>query len=220
MPRPPGHGPGFEVRRLSILDEAAALFAKRGYAATGVDAICRQVKLGKGALYYYIGSKEKLLVEIQNRVLAPVLAETERINTLDQTSMVRLRLLSEYLLTTIFGRLDHIWVYEHDYRQLSTVNRKRVLRQRHQFEDLVYSMLQEAINDGYLTVADSWLATLQFLNLHNYTYQWARPGLPWGPADLSTTYFRTLMLGFGAAAETVQQAESIACAIKADKSGE
>ena len=153
MPRPPGHGPDFERKRQAIIDQAAALFATKGYAATGISDICQQVKLGKGALYHYIGSKENLLVEIQNRVLAPLLRETERINAIDVSAMVRLRVLSQYLLTVIFQRLDHIWVYEHDYRHLSKPNRTRVLTQRHEFEDMVRSMLEEAMDAGDLTRA-------------------------------------------------------------------
>ncbi len=217
MPRPPGHGPDFEHRRQAIIDQAAALFATKGYAATGISDICRQVKLGKGALYHYIGSKENLLVEIQNRVLAPLLRETERINAIDVSAMVRLRVLSQYLLTVIFQRLDHIWVYEHDYRHLSKPNRTRVLTQRHEFEDMVRSMLEEAMDTGDLTRADPKLAMLQFLNLHNHTFQWARPNLPWSPSDLSGVYYRTLMLGFGAEPAMVRQAESAAGRIMAGR---
>ncbi|WP_030621990.1 TetR/AcrR family transcriptional regulator, partial [Streptomyces fulvoviolaceus] len=68
MPRPPGHGPDFEVRRQKIIDTAAELFARQGYAATSVNDLGRAVGLAKGALYYYIGSKENLLIEIQSRV--------------------------------------------------------------------------------------------------------------------------------------------------------
>lgn len=217
MPRPPGHGPDFDRRRQAIVDQAAALFATKGYAATGISDICRQVKLGKGALYHYIGSKENLLVEIQNRVLAPLLNETERINAIGVSAIVRLRVLSQYLLTVIFERLDHIWVYEHDYRHLSKPNRARILRQRHAFEDMVRSMLEEAMEDGDLTAADPKLAMLQFLNMHNHTYQWARPGLPWSPSDLSAVYYRTLMLGFGAKPATVRRAESAAGRILAER---
>lgn len=220
MPRPSGHGPDFETRRQAIIDQAAALFATRGYAATGITEICGQVKLGKGALYHYIGSKENLLVEIQNRVLAPLLSETERINAIDVSAMVRLRVLSQYLLTVIFERLDHIWVYEHDYRHLSKPNRARVLRQRHEFENRVQSMLEEAMDSGDLSAADPKLAMLQFLNLHNHTFQWARPGLPWSPADLSTVYYRTLMLGFGATSATVRHADSAAIRILAGRPAE
>lgn len=207
MPRPLGHGPGYERRRQSIIDHAAVLFAEQGYSATGISDICARVELGKGALYYYIGSKENLLVEIQNRVLEPLLVETRRIEAIDTPATVRLRLLSEHLLTVILDRLDHIWVYEHDYRHLTGANQTKVLAQRREFERHVRSMIEEAMEAGAIDRTDARLATLQFLNLHNHTYQWARRTLPWAATDLSRSYYRTLMIGFGAAPAVVGDAE-------------
>jgi AcrR family transcriptional regulator len=213
VPRPPGHGPGFEQRRQEIIDEAARLFGERGYAATGVSDLCSAVGLGKGALYYYIGSKEKLLVAIQNRVLEPLLLSTGQIAGLDVSAMVRLRILSENLLSVILNYLPHIWVYEHDYRYLTGDNRAQVVQQRRQFENMVRSLLEEAMEVGDVTETDPRLATLQFLNLHNHTYQWARASQPWSASQLSTVYFRTLMLGFGAKASAVEGAEATATAL-------
>jgi AcrR family transcriptional regulator len=210
MPRPSGHGPDFEQRRQAIIDSAARLFAAQGYAGTGISDLCTEVGLGKGALYYYIGSKEQLLVEIQNRVLAPLLVATKGIEALPTTAMAKLRMVSQHLSSVILERLDHIWVYEHDYRYLTGDNRTRVLEQRRLFERMLRDLIEAAIDDGDLPPADARLATLQFLNLHNHTYQWARANQPWTASDLSATYYRTLMLGFGAAPEAVDRAEQAA----------
>jgi AcrR family transcriptional regulator len=212
LPRPPGHGPAYDTRREEIIDRAAALFARQGYAATGTADLCREVGLGKGALYHYIESKEALLVAIQNRVLGPLLDETERLFRLDLSPLVRLRLLSRHLLTVIFSRLEHIWVYEHDYRYLSADKRQRVLDQRHRFEGYVTSLLEEAMESRQIDPADGQVLMLQFLNLHNHTYQWARPGSRLGPDVLSATYFSTLMRGFGARPAAIRKAEEAASA--------
>ncbi|HYG94287.1 MAG TPA: TetR/AcrR family transcriptional regulator [Blastococcus sp.] len=197
MPRPPGHGPGYEARRQEIIDAAATLFADKGYTATGVIELCQAVGLGKGALYHYIGSKENLLVEIQDRVLVPLLAKARSITALsDEEPLVRLRLLSQALLEIIFARVDHIWVYEHDYRHVTGQNRKRLVRQRLEFEDLVRDLLREAIDDGALRPVDLRLAVLQFLNLHNHTYQWAHTAAAgWTPARLAAEYCSTVFTG-------------------------
>jgi AcrR family transcriptional regulator len=196
MPRPPGHGPGYEVKRQEIIDLAADLFAKQGYAATGIAEIGKVAGLAKGALYYYIGSKENLLVEIQDRVLGPLLRAARRIATLEEEPVLRLRLLSEVLLGIILERLDHIWVYEHDYRHLRGANRARLLRQRREFERIVQDLLVAAMESGVFRKMDPRLAMLQFLNLHNHTYQWARPGGEWSAEFLSKEYCATLIAGF------------------------
>jgi TetR/AcrR family transcriptional regulator, cholesterol catabolism regulator len=197
--RPTGHGVGYEARRQEIIDQAAQLFSKHGYAATGMVALGDYVGLRKGALYHYVGSKEALLVEIQDRVLQPLLSQAQRIVSLDADPVLRICMLSESLLEIIFSRLDHIWVYEHDYRHLTGDNLRRFIQQRRLFEDFVQRLLTEAIAAGKFRQLDPRLATLQFLNLHNHTYQWLHVGEQrWTPSTLSSEYCQTLLRGFGA----------------------
>jgi AcrR family transcriptional regulator len=196
MARPPGHGPGYEIKRQEIIDTAAMLFSEKGYAATGITEIGDAVGLAKGALYYYIKSKENLLVEIQERVLDPLLAAAGKIQDLEASPVVKLRLLSEELLTVIFERLDHIWVYEHDYRQLTGDNLTRMLARRQEFENVVRSLLVDAMDQGFFRKTNPSLTVLQFLNMHNHTYQWVRPGQQWDAKFLSKTYCATLFTGF------------------------
>jgi len=196
MARPPGPKDRYDGRREEIIDRAAALFAAKGYAATGVSELGEAVGLGRGALYYYIESKENLLVAIQDRVLGPLTAEATKIVGADARAVVRLRLLSEALLRLILTRVDHIRVYEHDFPQLTGKNLKHVLDQRRQFESLVQGLLEEAIADGTLRDMDPHLAALQFLNLHNHTYQWARTAnRHWSVQELSREYCATLLHG-------------------------
>ncbi|MEU6200765.1 TetR/AcrR family transcriptional regulator [Streptomyces sp. NPDC047061] len=219
MPRPPGHGPGFEVRRQKIIDIAASLFAQQGYAATSINDLGRAVGLAKGALYYYIGSKENLLVEIQSRVMGPLLARARQIAELDAGPLLRLRLLSESLLTIIFRRLDHIWVYEHDYRSLSGEELKTLLGQRADFEQVVAGLLSEAMEQHVLRTMPARLATLQFLNLHNHTYQWVNPEGQWDAELLSREYCATLFRGFGAPDHALPKIEEQAEAFKQEHPG-
>ncbi|MFD9323912.1 TetR/AcrR family transcriptional regulator [Streptomyces sp. NPDC060053] len=217
MPRPPGHGPGFEARRQKIIDTAAELFARQGYAGTSVNDLGRAVGLAKGALYYYIDSKENLLIEIQSRVMAPLLSRARQIADLDADPLLRLRLLSESLLTIIFRRLDHIWVYEHDYRSLTGDHLRTLLGQRAEFEQLVRGLLTEAMKRGGFRAVDPHVATLQFLNLHNHTYQWVKPDGRWDAAYLSREFCDTLLRGFGAPEAALPAVEEGAEAFKRDR---
>ncbi|MFC1405201.1 MULTISPECIES: TetR/AcrR family transcriptional regulator [Streptacidiphilus] len=207
MARPPGHGPGYEIRREEIIDTAAALFAKKGYAATGIAEICDAADMARSGLYYYIGSKEKLLVEIQNRVMQPMLMMGHRIADMDEDPVLRLRMLSQMLLEHILMWLDHIWVYEHDYRNLRGVNRRLLLDQRSEFEGIVQDLLTAAMEEGSIRKTDPRLATLQFLNLHNHTYQWVDPRGEWDAAHLSREYCATLFTGLCTPGHRVEDLE-------------
>jgi AcrR family transcriptional regulator len=197
--RKPGHGPAWEGRRQDVIDLAAELFASKGYAATGIAEVGKTVGLGTGALYYYIGSKENLLVEIIERVLVPLAALARRIAALDEPILLRLRLLSEAILELIMERLDHIWVYEHDHRYLSGPSRGQIVRRRDEFEDIVSDLFREAIDEGAVQNIDPKLAMFQFTNLHSHTYAWAGSIKGLKASDLSAAFCSTIFFGMAQA---------------------
>ncbi|NEC92444.1 TetR/AcrR family transcriptional regulator [Streptomyces sp. SID12501] len=161
--------------RENVVDIAVELFSKNGYNGTGVADIGDAAGLARGALYYYIGSKDALLVEIHDRVMDPLLKEAAAIVELDLGFQTRLRLLSESLLWQIVNRHDHVWVFLHEYRRLQGEHRESFREKRRRFESRIRGVLADGHRGGLLQghpQEDLELATLAFLNLHNYTYQW------------------------------------------------
>src|SRR5262245_57913366 len=78
------------VRTEEILEAAAELFAKHGYADTDTQLLADKLGVGKGTLYRYFPSKEKLFLAAADRV------------------MVRLRATIDEAITGIDDPLDRI----------------------------------------------------------------------------------------------------------------
>ena len=57
------------TRRDEIMQVAARIFAIKGYHATTLEEIARELGITKPALYYHVRSKEEILREIINRIL-------------------------------------------------------------------------------------------------------------------------------------------------------
>jgi len=174
--------------REHVVDVAVELFSKNGYTGTGVAEIGDAAGLARGALYYYIGSKEALLAEIHDRVMDPLLKEASAIVELDAGFAARLRLLSESLLWHIVNRQDHVWVFLHEYRQLQGEYRTLFREKRQRFESHVHYLLADGRRQGLVSVDDLELAALAFLNMHNYTYQWVGTRGKWEVEELSRQY--------------------------------
>jgi AcrR family transcriptional regulator len=68
-----------ELRERRILKAAEALFAKRGYAGTGMQDIARRARLAVGTLYNYFPSKPEILLAIARRDTAAGIAAGEAI---------------------------------------------------------------------------------------------------------------------------------------------
>jgi len=194
-----GKSKRFYRMRENLVDVAAGLFAKNGYASTGVAEIGDATGLARGALYYYMGSKEELLAVIHDRVMDPLLTEAEVIVGLEVSFPARLRLLSESLLRQIINRHDHVWVFLHEYRQLQGEDRDRFREKRNRFEEYVRGVLAEGQREGHVRVKDLGLTTLAFLNLHNYTYQWVAGHEALGVVELSRFYCEIFLNGIATA---------------------
>ena len=63
-----------DTAREEILDAAAELFTRRGYAATSTRMIAEAVGIRQASLYYHFGSKEDLLGELLVETVRPSLA--------------------------------------------------------------------------------------------------------------------------------------------------
>jgi AcrR family transcriptional regulator len=178
----------FLNRRHEIVDLAASLFATNGYDATGIREIGEAAQLARGALYYYIRSKESLLSEIHDRVLDPLLESTRAILASDAPTKQKIRMISEVLLRQVIERQDHVWVFLHEYRSLSGERRESFRRKRAEFEKALLMLFSEGIADGEFEIRDLRMTLLAFLGMHNYTYQWVSRSNPPDPVALSELY--------------------------------
>jgi TetR/AcrR family transcriptional regulator, cholesterol catabolism regulator len=185
----------FMMRRNEIVDLCAGLFAANGYAATGIREIGDAAELARGALYYYIDSKESLLGEIHNRVMDPLLSQTRSIAGLNASATTRLRLISEILLTQIIEHQDHVWVFLHEYRSLTGERRTTFKRKRDEFENLLIDVLSAGVESHEFQIHDLRLTMLAFLGMHNYTYQWIHGASAVDPVKLSRLYCDIFLAG-------------------------
>ena len=161
-------------RRRIIIDTSAALFARRGYHATGLAELCTANELGRGALYHYIGSKEKLLVAIHDRVMDEVLASADRSEQAGGTAAEQLTMLGDELLDIIGRYPDHVWVSLHEFYGLTGERERQYRRRRQEYEVRVQAVLQRGIDNHEFRAIDAQLTSLAWLGMHNYTYRWMK----------------------------------------------
>src|ERR1700684_1654732 len=143
-----GKSAKWQQRRHEIVDVSAKVFAERGYHATSTTELCEANGIGKGALYYYIGSKEQLLAAIHDRVMDEVMLGAERVNLAGGTPTEQLAMLGEELLDVIFRFPDHVWVFLHDFPALTGKNAETFRQRRRAYERRVEAVFQQGIESG------------------------------------------------------------------------
>jgi len=184
-----------EIRRQSIIDTSASVFARRGYHATGINELCTVNDLGKGALYHYIGSKEALLVAIHDRVMDEVMLGAERVAEAGGTPSEQLAMLGEELLDVIHRYPDHVWVFLHEFPALTGERAKRFQGRRREYERRVEAVFQAGVDTGEFRPLDPRLTALAWLGMHNYTYLWLKAGGALSARDVAKPFAEIFIRG-------------------------
>src|SRR6476646_2202250 len=166
----------WKERRDTIIDTSATVFARSGYHATGIAELCEVNGFGKGAFYYYIGSKEELLAAIHDRVMDEVLLGADRVVAAGGTPSEQLEMLGVELLDVIHRYPDHVWVFLHEFPALTGERADQFRERRQAYERRVEAVLEAGVEAGEFRDLDPWLTARAWFGMHNYTYLWLKPG--------------------------------------------
>jgi TetR/AcrR family transcriptional regulator, cholesterol catabolism regulator len=185
-------------RRQSIVDASATLIAQRGYHATSTTELCVANNVGKGALYYYIGSKEQLLVAIHDRVMDEVLLGADRVTQAGGSAAEQLKMLGNELLDVIARYPDHVWVFLHEFPALTGDNATQFRARRHDYEQRVEAVLRAGIKSREFRKLDPRLTARAWLGMHNYTYLWLKAGGKLSASDVASRFADIFIRGISA----------------------
>ena len=175
-------------RREAIIDHSATVIAQRGYHATSTTELCEANDLGKGALYYYIGSKERLLAAIHDRVMDEVMAGADRVREAGGSPPEQLAMLGDELLDVIARYPDHVWVFLHEFPALTGDNATQFRARRRAYEARVEGVLEAGIASGDFRESDPKLTARAWLGMHNYTYLWLKAGGALSASEVATNF--------------------------------
>ncbi|MBL7502353.1 TetR family transcriptional regulator [Frankia sp. CNm7] len=199
----------WELRRQAIIDTSARVFAQRGFHGTSTAELCEANQVGKGALYYYIGSKEQLLVAIHDRVMDEVMVGADRAASSGGTPPEQLAQLGAELLYVIHRYPDHVWVFLHEFPALTGENAETFRRRRRDYEIRVEEIFEAGQRSGHFRDIDPPMAAKAWLGMHNYTYLWLRPGGRVGVPDLAAQYADIFVRGISATPSTTTAATGV-----------
>jgi AcrR family transcriptional regulator len=177
-----------------ILRVAAKLFAQQGYHGTGMSELGDAAGLQRGALYYYIGSKENLLYEISSRHVVDMVEFGEELLKEQLPATEKLLRLSQRLIRTIHDDLDEVTVFFREIGALTGERRTRVFEFRDRFEDVWMRILQQGVTEGTFRRADPLLIKA-VLGMHNYSYLWMKPDRSLQPEEVARYFCDLLFKG-------------------------
>ena len=160
----------YDRRQQEVVAIAAALFARRGFQATSMDELSEATGLRSGGLYHYIGSKQRLLFQIFQQLMDPLLEQAAAIERSDNVPEAKLRLLVRAWLKHIERHLEHMAVFAQERHAIEHEREWEDVREaRDQFEAILARRL------AAVGLTDR-LALFALLGMVNHSATWLKPG--------------------------------------------
>lgn len=185
-----------QLKREAVLRAAASLFCQRGYNATQMSDVAKQLGVTKPTIYYYFKNKEDVLVacfEVGFELIESTLRDG---NIRHKKAADRLReVMRAYaeIMTQDFGKCT-VRIPTND---LSESSRKRINLNRRKFDSRIRSLVMEAIEDGSIPPCDPKIAAFTMLGSVNWIAQWHKPDGNLTPAEVAEAVVAQVFTGLG-----------------------
>ena len=166
----------YERRQAGVVQDAARVFAQRGYDQTSVPALAQELGLGAGSLYHYFGGKEQLLIAICDQLMDPLLERADALLAEGAPPARQLRALVRLWVAHVVTHRDHMLVFQQERHVIDHGEQWRKVRDdRKRFERLVVGVLERVHAAGETRIDDPRLCLVALLGMVNHTAQWYRP---------------------------------------------
>lgn len=181
-----------------IIDTAAELFHKRGYRATTLDDVAKELGLTHAALYHYVSSKEELLSEIYIQALDRIFKNSIMISQMDISPDEKLRLIiKEHIQGIIIKSLPMISVFFSEENQLPEKEFRKITKEKNKYTKIIENVIEEGISKGYFRNTDPKLEAYAIIGMCNWVYKWYKPGdNAYGPDQIVDHFIGLLESGY------------------------
>jgi len=183
------------TRKDQIYEVAERLFSARGYHATTMRDIARELAIEGGSLYSHISGKQELLYAIVLRGSEQFLQSARDTIAATGSARVRLRELMRRHLAIVAESTPRAIVHCHEWRHLEPERQATIRARRDEYESYVRQIIRDGVVAGEFAAHDERLVGLYVLSLLNWTYQWYAPGGTWNAHELADQFFDLLTRG-------------------------
>ena len=165
-----------ERTRVRILDAAARMFRRKGYAATTLNEIARLADLRAASIYYHFGSKDEIFGQVLDigidRIHDAVRCRVDAMPA-EASHRQRLRMAVEVHLATLLQHSDYTAANIINFGLAPDAIRRRHHRHREAYGDFWRKLLRDARRHGAIARnTDISLLRLFLIGALNWSQEW------------------------------------------------
>ena len=183
------------TRLEEVLQSAANIFFAKGFHATFIEDVARDVGMLKGSLYYYIKSKEDLLFQLllagiedgDSYIARHIDPEGEPVEQLERA----IRAQIDYIIQNKvpFG------LFLHEFDSLSGKRQHKVISVMSRYNNRFVELVKRGQEQGKLIDGEPWLIVNGILGMCNWLYRWYDPEQVSSPEQVKQVFVNMLFNG-------------------------
>ncbi|HEY1559416.1 MAG TPA: TetR/AcrR family transcriptional regulator [Caulobacteraceae bacterium] len=166
----------YAERRAAIVEQAAELYACKGFASASVADLADRLGASKALVYHYYPSKEEILFEVMDSHLRKLSEAVEETVALDAGPEDKLRALAHSFMRLYVGAAARHKVLLNELDALPPTRRAEIVERQRRLIDAVEALIlaiQPALADRPQLTRP---AAMLFFGMINWTHTWYREG--------------------------------------------
>ncbi len=152
------------TKKDAITKKAAALFRKKGFAATSMRELAENVGVEASSLYNHIGSKSEILQTICFKVANDFTIQLNETEHQQCGSITKLQQIIRFHIHMMIDSFDEVYVANHEWKQLEDPFLSNFLNQRKSYENRLIEIVNEGIRKKELKDIHPHVAVLTILS--------------------------------------------------------
>jgi len=183
------------TRLEEVLQSAANIFFAKGFHATSIEDVARDVGMLKGSLYYYIKSKDDLLfrlllagIEDGDAFIARQIdSEGDPVEQLDRA----IRAQIDYIIQNRvpFG------LFLHEFDSLSGKKQHKLISVMSRYNSRFVELVRRGQEQGRIIGGEPWIIVNGILGMCNWLYRWYDTDEISDPEQVKQIFLRMLLQG-------------------------
>ncbi len=184
-----------KTRREEILEKAALLFHKKGYAATSIRDIAREMNMESASLYNHIRSKQEILQVLLMSLAEKYVMGIDDIAGSPLTSIQKLeRIITDHIRITI-DNTDVVSLIPNEWVHLDEGYLERFTALRDTYENQFLTIMRKAVKDGYIRKVNVHIAAFSILSTLRWLHSWYSRNKNINPVELEQELLSDLIDG-------------------------
>lgn len=183
----------YDQRLEHLLRTAALVFADKGYHQTTMRDLARASGMSLAGMYYYVGSKEDLLFQVQDRCFAGVLAGARAALDGVADPVEGLRAFLRHHVTFFAAHMPEMKVLSHEAESLGRERARRLRETKRAYAGLLEDLLRDLGPE--VPETERAVTAYALFGMVNWLYTWYRPDGPVPPDELAERFTQIALGG-------------------------